>query len=144
MRVLVATTANAGHFGPLLPFARACAGSGHEVRVAAPEDFADSVRKAGFRHVPFAPAPPDQTGSVFASLPPLEGATPADLETGNVVVLREIFARLDAGAARPGLADAIDDWRPDLVLRETAEFGSYLAAEAAGEFVGVMRETEAE
>lgn len=35
MKVLVATTAGAGHFAGLRPFARACAQAGHEVRVAA-------------------------------------------------------------------------------------------------------------
>jgi hypothetical protein len=35
MRVLLATTANAGHFMPMMPFAKACLRAGHEVRVAA-------------------------------------------------------------------------------------------------------------
>ncbi len=132
MRVLVATTANTGHFEPIVPFARACASAGHEVRVAAAASFAAAVGSAGFVHVPFSDAPPEETGAVFATLPPLDGASPADIEEGNVVVVREVFARLDAGAALPGLTEAMADWRPDVVLRETAELGSYLAAEAAG------------
>ena len=40
MRVLLATTANDGHFGPLAPFARAIRAAGHEVRVAAPASYA--------------------------------------------------------------------------------------------------------
>jgi UDP:flavonoid glycosyltransferase YjiC (YdhE family) len=132
MRVLVATTANTGHFEPLVPFARACVAAGHEVRVAAAASFAGAVAAAGFVHVPFADAPPEQAGAVFATLPPLDGASPAEIDAGNVVVLREVFARLDAGSALPGLTEAMADWRPDLVLRETAELGSYLAAEAAG------------
>jgi UDP:flavonoid glycosyltransferase YjiC (YdhE family) len=132
MRVLVATTANTGHFEPLVPFARACAASGHDVRVAAPAGFAGQVAQAGLAHMPFDDAPPEETRAVFASLPPLDGSSPADIEAGNVVVLREVFARLDAGAALPALTEAMSQWRPDLVLRETAELGSYLAAEAAG------------
>ena len=62
MRVLVATTANDGHFGPLLPFARACADAGHEVAVAAPESYAVAVRRAGFEHRPFGDAPPELIG----------------------------------------------------------------------------------
>ncbi len=132
MRVLVATTANTGHFEPLVPFARACAEAGHEVRVAAAASFAGQVEQAGFAHLPFADAPADESGAVFAGLPPLDGASAADIEAGNVTVIREVFARLDAGAALPGLTAAMADWRPDVVLRETAELGSYLAAEAAG------------
>lgn len=132
MRVLVATTGNTGHFEPLVPFARACAARGHDVRVAAPAGFADHVAQAGFPHLPFDDAPPEETQAVFASLPPLDGSSPADIAAGNVVVVREVFARLDAGAALPALTEAMSEWRPDLVLRETAELGSYLAAEAAG------------
>lgn len=132
MKVLVATTGNTGHFEPLVPFARACADAGHEVRVAAAVSFAGAVEQAGFAHLPFAAAPPEEMGAVFAGPPLPDGASPAETEAGNVTVVREVFARLDAGAALPGLSATIADWRPDLVLRETAELGSYLAAEAAG------------
>ena len=46
MRVLFATTANDGHFGPLRPFARAFADAGHEVRVAAPALYAVALESA--------------------------------------------------------------------------------------------------
>jgi hypothetical protein len=36
MRVLLATTANAGRFLPMVPFAKSCLRAGHEMRVAAP------------------------------------------------------------------------------------------------------------
>lgn len=132
MKVMVSTTANTGHFEPLVPFARACAASGHDVRIAAPAGFAWAVEKAGFDHMAFADASPAETGAVFGSLPPLDGASRADIDAGNAVVVREVFARLDAGAALPGLKDAMAGWRPDVVLRESAELGSYVAAETAG------------
>ena len=69
MRVLACTTAGAGHFGPLVPFARACADAGHEVAVAAPESFADQVTAAGFEHHPFADAPAEAMGQVFSQVP---------------------------------------------------------------------------
>lgn len=56
MRVRCATTANDGHFGPLLPFARARLGAGHEVRVAAPASFGGAVARTGLPHEPFADA----------------------------------------------------------------------------------------
>lgn len=126
MRVLCATTANDGHFGPLLPFARALAEAGHEVRVAAPASYARAVRAAGFAHEPFADPPRDLIGPVMAGLPALGFAEADD------VVIREVFARIDAQAALPSLIETVDRWRPDVLLRETAELASLVAAERDG------------
>jgi UDP:flavonoid glycosyltransferase YjiC (YdhE family) len=126
VRVLVSTTAGAGHFGPLVPFARACADAGHDVAVAAPASFADEVRKAGFEHHPFADVPPEQMAPVLARIPTVP------YEEANRIVVGEVFGRLDAQAALPGVVDIIDAWHPDVVLREICEFGSLAAALAAG------------
>lgn len=126
MRVLVSTTAGAGHFGPLVPFATACLDAGHEVLVTAPGSFAATVAAAGLDHAPFADVPPDVMGAVFSRLPDM---TP---EEANATVMREVFGRLDAQAALPGVTATIDSWRPDIVLREPCEFGSWAAAEKAG------------
>jgi len=126
MRVLFATTANDGHFGPLIPFARACAAAGHEVRVAAPESYAAALDRAGFAHEPFADAPREQIGPIMASLPTLP------FEEADDVVIREVFARVDAQAGLPAVMDTVDHWRPDVVLRESAELASLAAAERAG------------
>ena len=69
MRVLVSTTANSGHFGPLVPFARACLAAGHELVVAAPASFAADVAATGFEHRPFADAPPELVGQTFGGGP---------------------------------------------------------------------------
>ncbi|MET0859395.1 MAG: glycosyltransferase [Microbacterium sp.] len=125
MRVLCATTANDGHFGPLLPFARALAEAGHEVRVAAPASYA-GVAKAGLAHEPFADAPRELIGPVMGRLPTLA------FEEADDLVIREVFARIDAQAALPSLVETVERWRPDLMLRETAELASLAAAERAG------------
>ena len=126
MRVLVSTTAGVGHFGPLLPFALACLRAGHDVLVAAPESFSDEVERAGFAHRPFADAPPEEGGAVMARLPHL------GYEEAEHVVLAEVFAGTDVRAALPGLLATVEEWRPDLVLRESAELGSHLVAERFG------------
>ena len=126
MRVLVSTTAGSGHFGPLVPFAVACRAAGHEVRVAAPASFAGSVESSGFVHCPFADVPAGVLGPIFGRL----GAM--SFEAANATVMGEIFGRLDAQAALPGVSAVIDDWRPDLVVREPCEFASLVAAERAG------------
>jgi UDP:flavonoid glycosyltransferase YjiC (YdhE family) len=71
VRVLFSTTANDGHFGPLLPFARACVEAGHQVRVAAPESYGVALARARLPHEPFADAPPELVGPIMASLPAL-------------------------------------------------------------------------
>ena len=126
MRVLVSTTAGSGHFGPLIPFCRACRDAGHDVRVAAPASFATAVTGAGFEHAPFADVAPEVMGPIFGRLPELP------FEQANATVIGEIFGRLDAQAALPGVMAVIDGWRPDLVVREPMEFASLVAAERAG------------
>ena len=126
MRVLVAARANEGHFGPLVPFALACLAGGHEVVVAAPDSFSRSVHDAGLVHEPFADAPPELIGPVMGRLPSMSFAD------ADATVMRDVFARIDAQAALPAIAAVIDRWRPDVVLRESAELGSLAAAEAAG------------
>src|SRR5215211_8016685 len=48
------------------------------------------------------------------------------------MVLGEVFTRLDARAALPGVLDACAEWWPHVVVRETCEFAGYLAAERRG------------
>ncbi len=126
MRVLVATTAGSGHFGPLLPFAGALREAGHEVVVAAPASFAPAVSRAGYPHRPLADAAPGELGAVFARLPSLSW------EEANAQVIGEVFGRIDTRAALPGMEAAVKALRPDLILRESAEFSSYLTAERLG------------
>ena len=123
MRVLFSTTGNDGHFGPLLPFARACVAAGHEVRVAAPASYGAALDRAGLAHAPFADPPPELVGPVMASLPAMAP------EEADAVVLREVFGRIDAQAALPALLETMEGWRPHVVVRESAELASLVAAE---------------
>ena len=50
----------------------------------------------------------------------------------NAIALREIFAGLNAKAALPKLLETIGAWRPDLIVRDSAEFGAAVAADRAG------------
>jgi len=126
MRVLFSTTGGTGHFGPLIPVAKASAAAGQTVAVAAPSSFAEAVTRAGFEHLPFGAPPPELIGEVFGRIQRLP------FEQANRAVLAEVFGRLDAQAALPALSGIITDWRPDLVVRETCEFGSLVAADRAG------------
>lgn len=124
--MLFSTTANDGHFGPLLPFARACVASGHDVRVAAPVSYGAALARVGLTHDPFDDAPAELIGPIMARLPTMP------VQEANDVVVREVFARIDAQAALPSIMATIERWQPHLVVRESAELGSLVAAERVG------------
>jgi UDP:flavonoid glycosyltransferase YjiC (YdhE family) len=126
VRILVATTAGAGHFGPMIPVARACVAVGHDVLVASPASFASAVAAAGFEHAPFDDVPAEVMGAVFA------GLAEVSREEANAIVLGEVFGRLDAQAALPGLSATVGSWRPDVIMRDPCEFASWAVAERSG------------
>jgi UDP:flavonoid glycosyltransferase YjiC (YdhE family) len=126
VRALFTSTQGAGHFNPLVPFARAFERAGHEVMFAGAPALEGAAAAAGFRFWRFDPPPDDELGSIWGRVPEL----PPD--EANVVVIGEIFGRLNTEAALPGVRAAIDDWRPDVVLRDPNEYAGALAAELHG------------
>jgi UDP:flavonoid glycosyltransferase YjiC (YdhE family) len=124
--MLFSTTAGSGHFGPMVPFAKACRDAGHEVLVAAPATFAAAVAATGLEHAPFADVPPEVLGPIYGRL------SQVSREEANRTVMADIFGRLDAQAALPGVTEIVTRWRPDVVVREFCEFGSLVAAHKAG------------
>ena len=126
MRVLVSSTRGAGHFAPLVPFAQACLRAGHEVLAAGPPDLEETVAAAGLDFWRFDSPPEEELGPVWGRVPT------ASREEGEQLVIGEIFGRLNTTAALPRLQEACEEWRPDVVLRESAEFASALAAELHG------------
>jgi UDP:flavonoid glycosyltransferase YjiC (YdhE family) len=124
MRVLFASTAGAGHFGPLVPFARALRRAGHEILVAAPMSAQARVERAGLPFISYADPLERELAPVHARI------RAAALEQANEIVLGELFPRVRSGAGLPGVELAMDAWRPDVVVRESCEFASAVAAEA--------------
>lgn len=125
MRVLLSSMRMMGHLRPLLPYAAALLDRGHEVVVAAPESAAVVLRDAGLEHAVFGHPGDRQLGEIWASTADLPDEQKIDIFVGR------IFADLNARAALPGLLEAIRTWQPDLILRESAEFGSAIAAALA-------------
>ena len=110
----------------MVAVARACEAAGHAIAVAAPRAFNGAVENGNFTHLPFPDVPADVMRAVFARVAQLPR------EDANRVVVAEVFARLDAQAALPGLIDIIASWQPDIVVREPMEFASLVAADSAG------------
>ena len=126
MRVLFASTRGAGHFNPLVPFIDAARRIGHEVLVAGPSALRPVIERTDY---PFHECADPAEADIRPVWERVQTVSP---DEANVLVVREIFARYDAAALLPGLRDAIEAFRPGLVVRETAEYGSAVAADLAG------------
>jgi UDP:flavonoid glycosyltransferase YjiC (YdhE family) len=125
MRVLLATTRGAGHARPLLPFAHACRDAGHDVLLAGPPPVGGLAEREGLAFAAVGQASPRRLADVRGRL---EGLA---LEARLRVAANELFVHAHGRAALPAMLALVERWRPDVVLRETAEVASLLAAEAA-------------
>jgi UDP:flavonoid glycosyltransferase YjiC (YdhE family) len=125
-RVLVASTGGAGHFGPLVPFVEALAARGDELLLVVPAELQPTVAALGH---PFELGP-DPPPAEVAALRERFAAAPA--REASILANRELFGRLCTTAMLPTAERACREWRPDLVLRETTEYASAVAAERCG------------
>jgi UDP:flavonoid glycosyltransferase YjiC (YdhE family) len=123
VRILFSSMPSGGHFGPMVPFIRAILRAGHSAMIAGCTPLAAAAEDTG---AVFWPVDEPEPGQMASAVDVLRGLSHAD---ANTWMISEIFARLRSGAALPRLREAILWFRPDLVVRETAEFGAALAAE---------------
>jgi UDP:flavonoid glycosyltransferase YjiC (YdhE family) len=110
MRILMTTKDGAGHLGPLIPFARAFQRAGADVLIAAPRSAAAMVRAEGLPLWAFDDPPADERDAILASM------LDKSAEASAARVVGDIFARIDARAAFPGVLAACQAWRPDVVV----------------------------
>jgi UDP:flavonoid glycosyltransferase YjiC (YdhE family) len=126
MRIAFTTNPALGHLLPLVPLAQAARDAGHEVVVVGGASVASAVRDAGLVHV--VAGPPD-LASVFARVPERDGLTGRRLAA---VIWKQAFAGILAEALAAAVLDLARSWRPDLVVHEDSEQGSWIAADALG------------
>ncbi len=126
MRILFTTVQFSGHFHPLVPVARAAVAAGHEVAFACAPSFMPIVERVGFRAFP---AGFDDRGRPLYELFPgfLKG-----IATEGAWALPNVFVGLYAMAMTPDLLTIARAWHPDLIVRETHEYGGCVAAEVLG------------
>lgn len=125
-RILFATTAGVGHFSPLMPFAQACARADHEVLVVGHAEAAALAARAGLPFEPL-PEPGNEEIARFQI-----GQRDLAVREAMSRAVSELYVRLYAATALDGMLAAIDRWHPDVIVRESAEFASLLAAEHHG------------
>jgi len=127
MRFLFTCIPGLGHFNPLVPLARALAASGHDVAFASAPSFADAITQGGFEFIP--------AGCDWDERRLLE--TVPELRARSRIVRGEWMMRnlfLDRSPRRmvPDLLRIIPEWRPDVLIAGSFEYGGLLAAEKAG------------
>ena len=126
MRILISTRRGAGHFGPLIPFAKAFLRNNDDVVIVAAQSAATMVAASGMDHIAYPDPPDDERNAVFAE------ARRMSFDDANERVLREIFIGIDTRHAYPHVLAAMRSWRPDAVLYDISEFAAPLAAETLG------------
>lgn len=128
MRVLFTTQPALGHFHPLVPLAQSLVMAGHAVAFASAASFCQTVEASGFQAIP---AGFDwREEEMLAAFPDM-----AQLPLGperTAYVWSNIFAGRTAERMTADLLILIDAWKPDIIVRETAEYGGCVAAEARG------------
>jgi UDP:flavonoid glycosyltransferase YjiC (YdhE family) len=128
LRIVFSTQPGHGHLNPLLPVARACQGAGHRILFATAPRFCETVEKLGFQ---CRSAGMDYLWSEgLASFPEIAQA-PRGPEQIRWLTEQVAFPRL----VRPMAGDLLglfEDFEPDLVVVDWAEWGGRLAADVAG------------
>jgi UDP:flavonoid glycosyltransferase YjiC (YdhE family) len=126
MRILFTTVQGSGHFQPLVPIARAAVAAGHDVAFACAASFVPTVERAGFRA---SPAGFDDRGRTMPELFPGFAKGMAAVQYWG---LPNIFVGVFAVAMTPDLLTIARAWHPDLIVRDTHEYGGCVAAEVLG------------
>lgn len=144
MRVLFTCVVGHGHFNPMVPLARAFEAAGHRVAFATDPGFVDHVRGVGFQAFPSGLDMPEAIRRFGEQTPELQQLPPWEH-------MRHIMPGLFGGVrVEPMLADldrVIDDWRPDVLIHDSAEMAGGIAAERAGiahaeHAIGLLRPLE--
>jgi UDP:flavonoid glycosyltransferase YjiC (YdhE family) len=123
MRILVVSWPGYGHLLPMVPLIRAAQQGGHEVRVSSGADMSALIGRLG--------VPAHRSGVTlaesYARMPDRSviGALPAAEQPGFAA--RHLFGAGAVDRARDVL-DLVESWRPDLVVHDTLELGSPVAA----------------
>jgi UDP:flavonoid glycosyltransferase YjiC (YdhE family) len=126
MRLLCTARAAAGHVHPLVALAQAARAAGHEVAFATPAPFAARIEGLGFRW--FA-AGLDESSPEYARFIEERNRLPGH---ERAMFVRRGAAALLGPVMAADVLRACDAWRPDLFLRDSADYGGCVAGEVLG------------
>ena len=126
MRVLVTACPGLGHVLPVLPVGAAAAARGHDVLVATGADLGPAVERTGLRYWAMGAA------SLEAAFSTIDGISELTGRRRLMRIVTEGFATIHARHFAEGVLALAAEWRPDVIVREDMELGSWIAAERLG------------
>jgi UDP:flavonoid glycosyltransferase YjiC (YdhE family) len=126
MKIAFSAQPALGHLLPIIPLAVAARDAGHEVVVLAGSSLAGAVARTGLAHVVAGPA---DLHEAFERVPERAGLTGRRLAA---VTWGQVFGGVIAPAMADALLDLATDWRPDLIVHDDSEQGTWIAAERLG------------
>ncbi|MEV0393309.1 glycosyltransferase [Polymorphospora rubra] len=140
MRILLTCQPITSHLVPaLVPLAHAALAAGHRVAVATAASMATELARHGVPHLPLPRVPGLEQLRTDPALADEFGLPKVLMAPGSrtvePAVARQIaraYAGPVAGRFAADLLAAAPTFRPDVIVREPAEFGGYLAAERLG------------
>lgn len=125
MRVLFSAYGGYGHVLPMLGLGRALARDGHDVLFATSSELCPVVATAGLV--------PARAGlSDTAAVTEARRRWPETASEHPATWTSRMFCEIAAPAMAADLRQLLDEWRPDVVVREEGEHGAPLAAAGAG------------
>jgi len=127
MRVLFTVQPSTGHLHPVVPVAAALAEAGHEVALCSSASFRPEVEAFGLTHLDAGLDWLTGDQRTWGAFPPMPPPGP---EFARFVVT--MFADVTTARMVPDLLDLATTWRPDLIVRESMEYGGCIAAEVLG------------
>jgi len=125
MRIAFAANPALGHVLPLVPLATAAREAGHDVAVLGGAAIGPVLAAHGLRHVDAGPA---DLPTMFAAL----GAEGLSGPRLAVAVWGRGFAEVIARPMAHALLALAETWRPDLLVHDDSEQGTWIAAERLG------------
>ncbi|MDQ1384848.1 MAG: hypothetical protein QOG65_2227 [Actinomycetota bacterium] len=125
MRVLVTSTPGSGHIHPLVPLATALQAAGHDVVWATARESRSRVERYGFRSFA-AGLGTTERRERFLKLSPDVFTLPHREQ--RIVLMPGLFGRVAAAPMRSDLDPIVEEYRPDVIVHDLAEFAAPLVA----------------
>jgi UDP:flavonoid glycosyltransferase YjiC (YdhE family) len=129
VRILFVTAPAHGHFHPLGPLARALVERGHQVAFATGPDFCKNIERYGFDTLVAGPTEAEMGPMAAHAIAEARKVPPSQFP---VVAFPLVFGKGVAPATLPDLLARIREWKPSLLVHETASLAAPIAAAVAG------------
>jgi UDP:flavonoid glycosyltransferase YjiC (YdhE family) len=129
MRLLITSPSALGHVNPIVPLALAAIEAGHDVRWATGADACAYLERFGIPTATAGLTTPDRI-AIYERRYPESASIPG--EERPEFMFPRLFGAVAATAMIDELLAVVEDWPPDLVVHDAAEFAGLAVAVAAG------------